>query len=415
MPKSSRGIGQTPESTSLTLSSEAVCLEHTCFSLIEGDTAYTLTGEGTLSVTEGKNSVERIISNPRVPVIAPDGEPLMPTKASRARRWIKEGKAKSIRTKLGQFTVQLTAEPSGRKKQPITVGIDPGSKYTGVAAVTEKAVLCGYNLELPDYIKERMDKRRERRRNRRYRKCRRRECRFSNRTGHKIAPSILARKELALRVVKELAKTYPISEIAIEDVAFNHRNLKYGKYFSQVEIGKNWLISELEPIASVKLFRGWETSVRRKELGLKKSSKKEDRTPEAHITDAIALCALTLGDIALTPFQFDIVRRPKYSRRRLHLEQPSKGGIRRQYGGTTTPFVFRKGDYVEATQGKRTVRGWVSGYTKNRISVSDFDWKRLGRFMVSKVRLLERNTGLLLRNSAFLPPTSRWVSCEVIL
>jgi ribosomal protein L24 len=89
---------------------------------------------------------------------------------------------------------------------------------------------------------------------------------------------------------------------------------------------------------------------------------------------------------------------------------------RRQYGGTTTPFVFRKGDYVEATQGrKKTVRGWVSGYTKKQISVSDFDWKRLGQFVVSKVRLLERNAGLLLRRKEvkkgeFLHPTSRVVS-----
>jgi hypothetical protein len=351
-----------------------------------------------------------------VPVFAPDGESLMPTKASRARRWIKEGKAKPIRTKLGIFAVQLTIEPSGRKKQPIVLGIDPGSKYTGVAVTTKKAVLCGFNLELPDYIKPRMDKRRERRRNRRYRKCRRRECRFLNRTGHKIAPSIRARKGMELRVVKELAKTYPVSGIAIEDVAFDHRNLHYGSYFSQVEIGKNWLISELEKIAPTRLLRGWQTSVRRKELGLEKSKSKEDRTPRAHVSDAVALCSLILGDISLTPFYFDIVRRPKYSRRRLHLEQPSKGGIRRSYGGTITPYIFRKGDYVEAERGNKKIRGWVSGYTKRLISVSNFDWKRIGQFMSSKVRLLGRNRGLLLskQSIAFIPSINRGVSCEVI-
>lgn len=395
MPKSSRGIGQTPARTSLTGRSEAVSLEDTGFPTQEGRRhSLYAQGEGTLSIQESKYR-NGIIS--RVPVFAPDGEPLMPTKSSRARKWIESGKAKPIRTKLGIFAVQLTEEPSGREKQTIVVGIDPGSKYTGIAATSGKVVLFGFNLELPNYIKERMDKRRELRRNRRYRKCRRRECRFLNRRGHKIAPSILARKQLELRVVKELSKTYPISEIAIEDIAFDHRNKRYGRYFSQVEIGKRWLVSELEKIAPVRLFRGWETSVRRKELGLKKSNKKEDRIPEAHVSDAIALCSLVLGNIELTPFQFDIVRRPNYSRRKLHLEQPTKGGIRRQYGGTTTPFVFRKGDYVEAAQGKKMVRGWVSGYTKKLISVSDFDWKRLGRFVLSKTRLLERNTGLLLR------------------
>ena len=410
MSKSSRGIGQTPACTSLTGSSEAVCLEHTGSE--RGDTAYTLKGEETLSGAESKNSKKRIISNPRVPVLAPDGKPLMPTEASRARRWIKEGKAKPIRTKLGIFVVQLTEEPSGREDQPIAVGIDPGSKYTGVAVVSEEAVLCGYNLELPDYIRGRMDGRRELRRNRRHRKCRRRECRFLNRTGHKIAPSILARKQLELRAVKESAEIYPISEVVMEDVAFDHRNKRYGKFFSQVEIGKKWLLTELKKIASVELFRGWETSVRRKKLGLKKESRKEIRTPEAHVNDAIALCSLALGDIKLTSFCFDIVRRPKYSRRKLHLEQPAKGGVRRQYGGTITPFVFRKGDYVEAGQGKKIVRGWVSGYTKQLISVSDFDWKRLGRFVISKVRLLERNSGLLLKRKEVkraIPPTAEAV------
>jgi hypothetical protein len=413
MATSNRSIGRTPWGASLIPSSEAVSLEDT--GSTTSDTAYAVV-EGTLSGIGGKHSEKRIISNLRVPVLAPDGESLMPTKSSRVRRWIKEGKAKAIRTKLGIFAVQLIEEPSSREKQPVVVGIDPGSKYTGITVVSSEAILCGYNLELPDYVSQRMDKRRELRRSRRHRKCRRRECRFLNRTGHKIAPSILARKQLELRTVKELAKTYPITEIAIEDVRFNHYNKRYGKFFSHVEIGKKWLVSELRKTAAVEMFDGWETSVKRKELGLKKSTKKDARIPEAHVSDAVSLCALILNEVHIkTQFEFDILRRPKYSRRKLYLEQPSKGGIRRQYGGTTTPFVFRKGDYVEATQGKKTVRGWVSGYTKNFISVSTFDWKRLGQFVVKKVRLLERNSGLLLKRKEvkkgeFLHPTSRLVS-----
>lgn len=418
MPKSSRNAGLTPH-TSLTPGSEAVCLEHTCFPLMECDTACILTGKGTLSseIVESKHSEKRIISfrNRRVPVLAADGEPLMPTKPSRARKWIEAGKAKPIKTKVGIFAVQLIEEPSGRAKQPIVIGIDPGSKYSGVAVVSGKAIFYGCNLELPDYIKARMDKRRELRRNRRYRNCRRRECRFLNRSGHKITPSILARKQLELRAVEELAKTYPVTNIAIEDVRFDHYKKRYGKYFSQIEIGKKWLRAKLEKIAGVELFDGWETSIRRKELGLKKTSKKDARTPESHVCDAVALCSLVLGEIDLTLFEFDVLRRPKYSRRKLHLEQPAEGGIRRKYGGTTTPFIFRKGDYVEATQGKRTVRGWVSGYTKSFISVSDFNWKRLGQFVVSKVKLLERNSGLLLKKKEvkkgeFLPRLKPWVS-----
>jgi len=334
----------------------------------------------------------------RVPVLAADGEPLMPTKASRARKWILDGKAKPLRTNLGLFVVQLVGEPSGRKKQPIVVGLDPGSSYTGVAVVSREAAFCGFNIELPTHVSERMQHRSMLRRGRRYRNCPRRESRFLNRNGSKIAPAILARKQFELRVVRELAKTYPISEIVMEDVRFDHYHKHWGKNFSQVEIGKNWLMAELGKLAPVRLFDGWETSEKRKELGLVKSTDKSARNPEAHVNDAMALCSLVVDLSNPAIPHFDVVRRPLYSKRKLRLENPAKGGVRRAYGGTTTPFTYRKGDFVEATQGSRTVRGWVSGSTKNQISVSDFEWTRLGQFSVKKTRLLGRNTRMLLQH-----------------
>ena len=67
----------------------------------------------------------------RVPVLSPEGQPLMQTLPSRARRWLKSGKAKVVHNDLGIFTVQLVFKPSGTETQPISVGIDPGKLYTG--------------------------------------------------------------------------------------------------------------------------------------------------------------------------------------------------------------------------------------------------------------------------------------------
>ncbi len=66
----------------------------------------------------------------RVPVISKRGLRLMPTKASRARRWIKEGKAVKKWSSSGFFYIQLTFEPEQRNKQPIVAGVDPGKFFS---------------------------------------------------------------------------------------------------------------------------------------------------------------------------------------------------------------------------------------------------------------------------------------------
>ena len=87
--------------------------------------------------------LDKPVGKIRVPVVHPDGSPAMPTLSSRARRWIEEGKAVPKRTKTGIFYVQLIEEPSGRDKQDIVLLNDPGNRFTGVAVVSKKAVLYG--------------------------------------------------------------------------------------------------------------------------------------------------------------------------------------------------------------------------------------------------------------------------------
>jgi hypothetical protein len=71
-----------------------------------------------------------------VPVVDKNKKPLMPTRPSRARRWIKSGKATPF-WKKGIFCVRLNIEPSDRKTQKIAVGIDPGSKKEAFTVKSE--------------------------------------------------------------------------------------------------------------------------------------------------------------------------------------------------------------------------------------------------------------------------------------
>lgn len=388
-----RGVEQTPWNASPIPGSDATGLGTVGQITRFDNTVHTLMGEGT---PIGKHSTMRIISSmPRVAVLALDGEPLMPSKASRVRKWIKNGKAVPIRTDLGLFAVVLLVEPHTRCVQDIVLGLDPGSSFTGIAVSSRRAILYGCNLELPTWVHDRVTKRRELRKNRRLRKCRRRKPRFSNRSKPKLVPTILSKKQFEIRIVKELAKTYPIQTIAIENVCFNHADKHFGKNFSLVEVGKVWQHMQLREISNLVMFYGWETSERRKIMGLKKNKHKNHRCANSHVTDAISLTSLVLGLVETkNPFPFNVLRRPAYSKRKLHLEKPSKGGIRRRYGGTTTPFEIRKGDYIEATWKGKKVRGYISGYSKKYVVISDFEWKRIGTYSIENIKLLKRNCGM---------------------
>lgn len=361
----------------------------------------------------------------RVPVISKDGKPLMPTKPSRARRWIKEGKAIGKFNDLDIFYVQLTDAPSDNKTQPIAIGIDPGKLFSGIGVQSSLFTLWKAHLELPfKRVRERIDNRRLMRRGRRGRRINRklpfnqrahRQKRFSNRRKAKLAPSIRANRQLELRVVSELARIYPISDIYFEyvkadvDLTSGRKGAKSGKGFSSVMVGQKWTIEQLSQLATVHTRFGWQTSNLRKHLGLEKSKNKAEQSPESHANDGIALACFQFldylpfhtskghghdwkGYVKVTNAPFAVIKRPPFSRRQLHLMVPAKGGVRRKYGGSTTRHGFRKGDLVSSPKGI----GYVSGDTEKQLSVSDTSWKRLGQIAVSKIQLIRRSNGLLV-------------------
>jgi RRXRR protein len=358
----------------------------------------------------------------RVPVISKDSVPLMPTKPSRARRWVKQGKAIGKFDTLGIYYIQLLVEPSDTKTQEVVIGLDPGKMFSGVAVQTRKYTLQMLHLVLPfKIVKDRMQQRAMMRRSRRGRRIKRklafksrnhRQKRFNNRRGSKLAPSIRANKDLEYRVIELLFKIYPVSKIVVEEV-----EAKGNVSFSPVMVGQRYQINRLSELAKVTLRKGWETSNLRKHLGLHKQ--KDDKSlqiPETHAVDAVTLASSEfvkykewndvnshgyswVGNVTITNSNFILVKRPPISKRQLHLMTFSKGGNRRKYGGTVTRHGFRKGDYVKATQGNKSFYGWVSGDLEKQISVSDFDWKRLGQCSIKKVEMVQRNTGILVSSS----------------
>jgi hypothetical protein len=354
----------------------------------------------------------------RVPVLNPDGSPAMPTKASRARRWLKEGKAKVLHNDLGIFQIQLIAEPSGHNYQDVVIGIDSGKLFTGIAVQTAKSTLLMLHLVLPfKIVTDRMTTRRMMRRTRRARRVIRTICfklrnhrqkRFSNRRQKGLPPSINANKLLEQRVITELRKIYPVSHFVYEIVKANGT-----KSFSPVMVGQLQQIAWLKSQLPTEVLEGWKTSILRRELGLlKNKTDKSAQEPATHAVDGVALAASHfiqykidrinrsanwIGDVKLNNSPFVVISRPPYSRRQLHLLQFSKGGERRAYGGSTTINNFRKGDLILYKSKDKNIVGYCSGSTGKSLSISDANWSRLGRFAASKCQILSRSCGLVVK------------------
>ncbi len=92
-----------------------------------------------------------------VPVLALDGEPLMPTCSSRARRWVKKGQATPFWLN-GVWCVRLKREPSGRKTQEVVVGIDPGSKREALTVASKAHTYLNVLADSVDWVKDAVER-----------------------------------------------------------------------------------------------------------------------------------------------------------------------------------------------------------------------------------------------------------------
>jgi hypothetical protein len=300
----------------------------------------------------------------RIFVLSYIGKPLTPCKSSKARKLLLGGVARVVWNKFGEFGIQMLIPT--RSETPKTVlGIDNGTKFEGYSLISGNLNLLNVMWLLPSKQKivRKMEERKQLRRARRQRNCRRREARFENRKREGfIAPSQLVLINSRLKAINEFFKCYPINKVAIEDIKFNHRDKRYGKNFSTIEIGKTkikeFILHKISRENYIK-FVGFETEQIRNKLGLKKSSNKASETFNSHCVDSFSIASeISNSKPNLNIKVVDDTYR--YVRRRLHDINPRKWNIRDKY--STGNFKgIRKGAICEF--------GQIVGGTGNKLRI----------------------------------------------
>jgi len=151
-----------------------------------------------------------------------DGKPLMPCKHSKARKLLKEGKAKVIR--ITPFTIKLLFG-SSNYVQTIIGGMDTGSKVIGVCAMSNGKVLYQSEVYLREDVSGKMQQRSMYRRTRRGNKTRYRPARWKNRANSKrerrLAPSIRSKFDSHFREKKFLESILPVTKWKVELASFD--------------------------------------------------------------------------------------------------------------------------------------------------------------------------------------------------
>jgi N6-L-threonylcarbamoyladenine synthase len=143
-------------------------------------------------------------------------------------------------------------------KQPITLGVDAGSKTIGLSASTEKEELFAAEVKPRNDVVNNLSTHREFRRSRRNRKTRYRECRFNNRihSKHKgwLAPSVEVKIQEHITSIKRVCDILPISKLIVETAEFDLQLIKAVEQGLPVPEGENYQKGEMRGYYNVRQY-----------------------------------------------------------------------------------------------------------------------------------------------------------------
>ena len=158
-------------------------------------------------------------------VLDTNRKPCNPVHPATARKLLKQRKAAVFRRY--PFTIILKEETANEVNK-LRLKLDPGSKKTGLALLSDTNIVWCAELEHRGFqISEGLTKRRTLRRSRRNRKTRYRKPRFLNRKRPKgwLPPSLMSRVFNIESWVKKLCRLAPVSAISMELVRFDTQKM----------------------------------------------------------------------------------------------------------------------------------------------------------------------------------------------
>lgn len=180
-------------------------------------------------------------------VLNQNGQPLMPTsRCGKIKHLLRNKQAKVI--KRCPFTVQLLYDTTNYT-QPVTLGVDAGSKTIGLSVTTEKEELFAAEVKPRNDIVDLLSSRLQFRRSRRNRTTRYREPRFDNRVSSKnkgwLAPSVENKINTHIKVIVNITKILPITKVVVETAEFDLQRLKAMENGVPLPVGTDYQLGEM--------------------------------------------------------------------------------------------------------------------------------------------------------------------------